>query len=202
MKFSSAGNSHRYESSEQDINNHARLLSSPRRLAKGLCWALGILNLFILTGPFAIWFGLSADALQANLRLFLDASSEQYFQLSSSHLLMGCALTFVVALVLVNCLFQAMHLCTLVSKGQILTEYASHYLRRVAYGVMVLGIAVPLLKTALAYLLTVGEGRAPFLVVSVSLGDIIALLAGGFLFILAWAMKEAARIAEENSQFI
>lgn len=202
MKFSSADNPQMYESSERDLNNHVQLVSSPQRLAKGLYWALGILNVFILIGPLAIWFGLSAEGLQSSLRVFLDASSEQSFLLSSPRLLMGCALTLAVAFVLANSLFQAMHLCMLVNKGQILAGHAAHYLRRIAYSLVVLGMAVPLLKTGLAYLLTFGGGREPFLVISVNLGDIIVVLAGGFLFILAWAMKEAARIAEENSQFI
>ncbi|WP_409310632.1 DUF2975 domain-containing protein [Pectobacterium sp. B1J-3] len=189
---------------EHDSPRYGKSAANLRRLASVLLWVLGILSMLILIAPFIIWFGFSDESLQHNLAVFLNVVNQPtpLFQLSFPNLVVGSLLTFGIALLLANMLLQVMRVCMLVRKGLHLTIRASHYLKRLALSVIVLGMSVPLLKTILAYWLTVGQGRSPLLLVSIDLGDILMLLAGCFLFVLAWAMREAAYVAEENSQFI
>ena len=60
-------------------------------------------------------------------------------------------------------------------------------------------IAVPALKTVLMLALTLANGPGGrYLMVGIDISDILLGLLGGLLFTLAWAMEEAAQVAEET----
>ena len=62
---------------------------------------------------------------------------------------------------------------------------------------------MPALKTVLMLVLTLANGPGErYMMIGIDISDILLGLLGGLLFTLAWAMEEAAQVAEENRGFI
>jgi hypothetical protein len=87
--------------------------------------------------------------------------------------------------------------------GAIFTVAAARRLRHCGYALMVAGAGSPLGSMLLSAALSLDlprHGRS--LVISMSSDDLLLLLIGGVLLVIARVMGEAARIAEENAGFI
>jgi len=87
--------------------------------------------------------------------------------------------------------------------GRVFSERAARHLQ--IFGATVLAQAPlgPLLALALTVTLTLGQPPGQRMAaVAFSTNDYFALIVGGVLFAVAYAMREAARIADENAGFV
>ena len=88
-------------------------------------------------------------------------------------------------------------------RGDVLTVATARRLRGIAALVTAFSLAVPVLKTVLVLALTLANGPGGrHMLIDIDVSDILLALLGGLLFSLAWAMEEAAQVAEENRGFI
>jgi Protein of unknown function (DUF2975) len=89
------------------------------------------------------------------------------------------------------------------AKGQVFTERAARHLRAFAITVIVQGPLGPLSSAALSIAVSlVNAGGERMHAIAFSLHDYFAVIIGGVLFALARAMREAARLADENASFV
>lgn len=89
------------------------------------------------------------------------------------------------------------------ASGAIFTVGAASRLRHCGYALMVAAMLSPIGSLLLSAALSLDlpkDGRA--LVISFSTDDLVLLLIGGVLLVIARVMGEAARIAEENAGFV
>lgn len=88
-------------------------------------------------------------------------------------------------------------------KGEVFTSRAASHIRLVGLAMLtsaVLSVAVHTLGSVLLTYDNAAGSRA--VVVSVSGDTYLLLLAGGLLIVIGWVMREAARLSEENRQFV
>ena len=98
-------------------------------------------------------------------------------------------------------LVEARRLFRSYAGGGIFTEYAAARFGRFALALALTGMAGPVAALALSAALSWLGATVPSLAILVSSTDILLVLLGGMLWIIAAALRGAARIAEENASF-
>ena len=88
------------------------------------------------------------------------------------------------------------------SAGEVLTLGAARRLKRIAWATIVGAIVRPLAIQGLFLALSIDQPNARSRLPAVTTADLTFLLFGLLLLAIAWAMTEAARIAEEHKQII
>lgn len=167
------------------------------RLVRGLV-AAGALVLASV--PFWLWtspvhLSAAARALlgEGAARLTVD---DRALWLHAAASLPGLALGFFL-------LWQLWQLFGEYGRGRVFSAGAVQRLRRLALGVMALGIVAPLSRTGSVLALTwgnpVGERQ---LLVSLSSDDYLHLVLGAVLLAIVQVMAEAVRLAQENAEFV
>jgi len=115
----------------------------------------------------------------------------------------GALVTAVPVGVMVYGLWQARALFQMFAAGRIFTEAAARRLQIFAATVLAQAALGPLssagLLLAFSYSNPPGQRLLGF---ALSINDCIALIVGGLLLAIAWVMREAARIADENAAFV
>jgi hypothetical protein len=87
--------------------------------------------------------------------------------------------------------------------GRILTAATALHLHRFGIAALAQALLGPLSATALALALSLGNPPGQrYLVITLSINDYVALIVGGILVAVATAMREAARLADENAGFV
>lgn len=88
-------------------------------------------------------------------------------------------------------------------RGEIFTMTAADHIRRIGLVMAIYALGSVIIYTLATVLLTydnpVGERQ---LAVSLSSNTYLSLLLGGLLIVIGWVMREAARLADENQQFV
>jgi hypothetical protein len=100
-------------------------------------------------------------------------------------------------------LLQVWHLFGAYGRGIVFGSAASTRLRRLGWALMATALLRPLTQTSVVLLLTLNNppGRRQ-LVLTFDWQDYLALLFGGLLMAMAWAMAEASRLEQENASFV
>jgi hypothetical protein len=89
------------------------------------------------------------------------------------------------------------------AQGRVFTGTAARHLQRFGVSVLLQGPLGPLTATALGLALSLGNPPGQrYLVLTLSINDYFALIIGGVLVAVAAAMREAARLAEDNAGFV
>lgn len=172
------------------------------RRIRRLAWVVRLLCLLgvvvIGTLPFIFW----ADAdwvadIAANTwrlsRLQLDLGS-RLWGLAASMLPTGVSLF---------ALWQMWSLFGCFAQGELLAWRPAQHLRRLAFGLCALAVAQPLGQTLAILALTWGNPKGERqLWLGLSSDHYLALLFGLLLLALAQVLHEAARVAEENAEFV
>jgi hypothetical protein len=147
------------------------------------------------------WLWLSADWLQQharqNLGIIGPVTVDTRAQwLTAAAGLPGLAVGFFL-------LWQLWLLFGEYGQGQVFSRRAVRCLRRFALGVLAMGLMAPLARTASILALTVGNppGQRQ-LVLGISSDDYLHVLLGAVLLAIAMVMVEAARVAQENAEFV
>ena len=176
----------------RDRFERIRVLS---RWMRGLLIAVALLLVAALIG---MWF-FTAEAVLAR-----GPPPAPHLQLGPGYRLLGFALFGALAGLALRGIAHAYAMFSDFGRGDVLTVATARRLRGIAVLVTVFSAAVPVLKTVLALVLTLanGPGQGPHMLIDIDVSDILLALLGGLLFSLAWAMEEAARVAEENRGFI
>ena len=158
-----------------------------------LCGAVGIGLL-----PFLFWARPDwvADVAARSLQL-------RTLQLDLGARLGGLVASLVPASVSLFALWQMWSLFGCFAQGELLARRPARYLRRLALGVCALAAALPLATSAAVLALTwdnpAGERQLYFWLSS---DHYLALLFGLLLLALAQVLHEAARVADENAEFV
>ena len=84
------------------------------------------------------------------------------------------------------------------ARGEVLTSATARRLRGIALLITLFALCSPLVKMLLVLLFTWSAPGEPHMLIHIQLEDILLGLLGGLLFALAWAMEEAAHVAEET----
>jgi hypothetical protein len=96
-----------------------------------------------------------------------------------------------------RCLFQGY------AVGAVFTVAAAQRFGRFALALMLAAACAPLGSAVLSLALTIlGTVPEPSLLILISSTDIGFAVLGGALRVIAWVMRDAARIAEENAGFV
>lgn len=148
-----------------------------------------------------IWFGLPAAELERVVRGITHASTAYPVQVSPMHRTAGFLATGIGLGLIICALYQARQMFAAFGRGEVLTIDTAVRLRRIALALTALGPSIPLIRL-LTGLALVGAPGEPYGVLAFTLGDYFVSLLGGLLLAIAWAMVEAARIAEENKGFV
>ncbi|CUI65925.1 hypothetical protein U2261_00815 [Achromobacter xylosoxidans] len=201
----------------RDRFERIRVLS---RWMRGLLIAVALLLVAALIG---MWFFTAEAVLARGIYSFLgitpspasvDSAAAHvglagpppapHLQLGPGYRLLGFALFGALAGLALRGIAHAYAMFSDFGRGDVLTVATARRLRGIAVLVTVFSAAVPVLKTVLALVLTLanGPGQGPHMLIDIDVSDILLALLGGLLFSLAWAMEEAARVAEENRGFI
>lgn len=192
-----------------------------RRLSR---WMRGLLlaaAVLLVTALVAMWFFTSEAVLARGIYSFLGVTaavapvsegvhiglaapvSVPRLQLGPGYRVLGFALFGVLAGLALRGIAHAYAMFADFGRGDVLTVATARRLRGIALLVTVFSAAVPVLKTTLALALTLANGPGGrHMLIDIDVSDILLALLGGLLFSLAWAMEEAARVAEENRGFI
>lgn len=89
------------------------------------------------------------------------------------------------------------------AEGHVFTVSVAHHLQRFGAAALAQALLGPLTATALALVLSLGNPPGQrYLVIAFSINDYLALIVGGVLVAVAAAMREAARLADENAGFV
>jgi hypothetical protein len=89
------------------------------------------------------------------------------------------------------------------AQGRVFTATVAHHLQRFGVAALAQTLLGPLTATALALALSLGNPPGQrYLVIAFSINDYLALIVGGVLVAVAAAMREAARLADENAGFV
>lgn len=172
------------------------------RRIRRLAWVVRLLCLLgvvvIGTLPFIFW----ADPLWVAEVAGRVWSLDQ-MQLDLPARLGGLAASLLPASVILFALWQMWSLFGCFAQGELLARRPAMHLRRLGLGLCTLAAAQPLGHTLAILALTfgnpVGERRLAF---SLSSDHYLALLFGLLLLALAQVLHEAARVADENAEFI
>lgn len=191
-----------------------------RRLSR---WMRGLLiaaAVLLVTALVAMWFFTSEAVLARGIYSFLGVTaavpasegvhiglaspaSVPRLQLGPGYRVLGFALFGVLAGLALRGIAHAYAMFADFGRGDVLTVASARRLRGIAVLVTVFSAAVPVLKTVLVLALTLANGPGGrHMLIDIDVSDILLALLGGLLFSLAWAMEEAARVAEENRGFI
>ncbi|MFY2947514.1 hypothetical protein ACOTH1_05500 [Achromobacter ruhlandii] len=191
-----------------------------RRLSR---WMRGLLiaaAVLLVTALVAMWFFTSEAVLARGIYSFLGVTaavpasegvhiglaspaSVPRLQLGPGYRVLGFALFGVLAGLALRGIVHAYAMFADFGRGDVLTVASARRLRGIAVLVTVFSAAVPVLKTVLVLALTLANGPGGrHMLIDIDVSDILLALLGGLLFSLAWAMEEAARVAEENRGFI
>lgn len=172
------------------------------RRIRRLAWVVRLLCLLgvvvIGTLPFIFWAqpGWVADwaSQQANInKVQLDLGSR----------LWGMAATLLPASVSLFSLWQMWSLFGCFAQGELLARRPASHLRRLGFGLCVLAAAQPLGHTLAILALTWGNPKGERqLWFGLSSDHYLALLFGLLLLALAQVLSEAARVADENAEFV
>lgn len=123
--------------------------------------------------------------------------------LTTGGLLAGAAVTAVPVGVLIYGLWQVRALFRDFALGRVFTVEAARRLQLFAGAVLAQAALGPVSSAGLLIAFTLSNppgGRQ--LGIALSSNDYVALIVGGVLLAIAWAMHEAARIANENASFV
>ena len=89
------------------------------------------------------------------------------------------------------------------AQGRVFTEVAARHLQLFGISVLAQGPLGPLTATALGLALSLGNPPGQrYLVLTLSINDYFAVIIGGVLVAVAAAMREAAKLADENASFV
>lgn len=200
--------------------NRLERIRALSRWMRGLLMAAAVLLVAALIG---MWFFTSEAVLARGIYSFLgitpapvaaDSSSAYlglagppgapHLQLGPGYRLLGFALFGVLAGLALRGIAHAYAMFSDFGRGEVLTVATARRLRAIALLITVFSAAVPVMKTVLVLALTLanGPGQGPYMLIDIDVSDILLALLGGLLFSLAWAMEEAAQVAEENRGFI
>jgi Protein of unknown function (DUF2975) len=139
-----------------------------------------------------------------NLLLARLGQAGHDLSLSRGHLIAAAAaITAVPVGVLLFGLWQVRALFLNFADGHVFTLASARLLRDFAGSVLAQAILGPLSATALSIAFTLNNPPGSRqLVIALSVHDYLALIVGGVLLAVAWAMVEATRIADENASFV
>jgi hypothetical protein len=124
-------------------------------------------------------------------------------QLTPGRLVAGAAITAIPVGIMLYGMWQARALFRDFAEGRVFTPFSARRLRDFAVAVMAQAVLGPVSTTALllAFTLSNPPGSRQ-LGIALSVNDYIALIVGGVLLAVAWAMVEATRIADEHASFV
>lgn len=89
------------------------------------------------------------------------------------------------------------------AQGHVFTDSAARHLQQFGISVLAQGPLGPLVATAIGLALSFGNPPGQrMLVLTFSVNDYLAVIVGGVLVAVAAAMREAARLADENASFV
>ena len=138
-----------------------------------------------------------------NLLLARLGQAGQDLSLSPGRLVAAAAVIAVPIGVLLFGLWQVRALFLNFAEGQVFTLASARRLRDFAGAVLAQAVLGPISATALSIAFTLNNPPGSRqLVIALSVHDYLALIIGGVLLAVAWAMVEATRIADENASFI
>ncbi len=178
-------------------------LQSIKRIASWARWFLLIVSTLLFVGAIGLW--LPNDDFMPSMVMFLEIAPEQSAWLHTGLLyrLVGFVITLVPALLLIRSMNYARHMLDSFTRGHVLTLLNAMRLRSIASLITCFGIAFPLSKTLTGIALTINNPpEHQVYSFYLNLSDIMLLGLGVFLWVLSWAMVEAARVVEENNSFV
>lgn len=192
----------------------ARRLARIRGLSRWMRGLLVVAAVILVAALVGMWFFTPEAVLARGLYSFLGVTAPAYTEpaapvalprlhLGPAYRVLGFVLFGVVAALALRAIAHAHAMFSDFSRGDVLTVTSARHLRGIALLVTVFSVAVPALKTVLMLALTLANGPGGrYMMVGIDVSDILLGLLGGLLFTLAWAMEEAAQVAEENRGFI
>jgi hypothetical protein len=127
----------------------------------------------------------------------------QSLPLTTGGVLGAAAVTAVPVGVMMYGLWQVRALFHEFAAGRVFTMAAARRLQVFAAAVLAQAVLGPLSSTGLIVALSMSNPPGSrMLGIALSINDYIALIVGGVLLAIAWVMREAARIADENAGFV
>lgn len=172
-----------------------------RMLSRRMQWLTLAGGVLALAYAALFWFWSPDAELERAMREAVHASAARPVQVSLPHRAAGFLITAGGLALLCCALYQAHRMFGAFARGEVFTIGTAVRLRRMALALTALGPAVPLGRMLLGLAL-VGSPGEHYWIVLLSIGDYFQCLLGGLLLAIAWAMVEAARIAEENDSFV
>ncbi|CAM3822566.1 DUF2975 domain-containing protein [Roseateles saccharophilus] len=172
------------------------------RRIRRLAWVVRTLCLLgvvvIGTLPFIFWAEPDWVAEVASKLWAVDT-----LQLDLGSRLWGLAASLLPASVSLFALWQMWSLFGCFAQGELLTQRPAQHLRRLGLGLCALAAAQPLGQTLVVLALTWGNPKGERQLWFGLSGDhYLALLFGLLLLALAQVLHEAARVADENAEFV
>lgn len=183
----------------------ASMAASPRlarlaRLARAMIWitTIGIVLIVVLTALAFVIPDWTRNLLLARL-----GQTGAVLPLSPSGQIAAGAIVAVPVAVMVWGLWHVRALFREFAAGRVFTERTARHLQMFGASVLAQAPLGPLIAVALTITLTFGQPTGQRMAaVAFSTNDYFALIVGGVLFAVASAMREAARIADENAGFV
>ncbi|MFJ6324916.1 MULTISPECIES: hypothetical protein [unclassified Rhizobium] len=156
----------------------------------------------VFTVAAMIWIWIDKSTVQTMLAPYLGiAGSPVTVTLATQ--LMGLALSAPPAALLVYLLLQARAIFTGFIAGRAITDIAAARVWRIGMILIAKGLLLPFWRMAASVLITFGNPPGQRLAaLTISLDDILWAIVGGLLVAIGWTLREAARIADENANFV
>ena len=183
------------------ISDGVRRMARIRRLSRCMRWLLAATAVLFVVLAVAIWFLSSDAALTRSLHALLgitDPSRAPALQLGPGYRVAGFSLLGLQLALVLRGIAHAHAMFGDFARGEVLTSATARRLRGIALLITLFALCSPLVKMLLVLLFTWSAPGEPHMLIHIQLEDILLGLLGGLLFALAWAMEEAAHVAEEN----
>jgi hypothetical protein len=169
-------------------------------------WMRGLVALgaiVLSTVPFVFW-GTDLQTLESTARNLLPGAHQDIqFTVTPDAQRMAVAALVPGVVLALFALLQVWHLFGAYGRGIVFGGAATVRLHRLGWALIATALLRPVTRTAVVLVLTLHNppGQRQLLL-SLDWQDYLALLFGGLLMAMAWAMAEGSRLEQENAGFV
>jgi hypothetical protein len=169
-------------------------------------WMRGLVALGALvlsTVPFVFWCA-DLQTLETTARNLLPAAHQDIqFTVTRDAQRMAVAALVPGIVLALFALLQVWHLFGAYGRGIVFGSAATVRLRRLGWALIATALLRPVTRTVVVLVLTLHNPPGQrHLLLSLDWQDYLALLFGGLLMAMAWAMAEGSRLEQENAAFV
>jgi len=159
----------------------------------------GLISAVLPAAVAVFWFAAS----WTNIFAAADIGAPERYHVTDGIRILAFLINILPLSVLIWGLLRVCNCFSIFASGHLFSEKAVRALQDFSLAILISSLLRPLSSAMLKVLLTWnGPPNSTIFSVTISSDTVFALLFAGTVFVIAWGMKEAIAIADENEQFV